>query len=200
MATKNTDIHELTRAEIARQQAVLVDRRRDIVNERARLYADMRKSVAQPPIREDELAARSHAKRLLNGNAPSELDPPVSSFSIDQQLYIEQRGIDIALGILSDKDLAARAVAAVEWAETNRDNWRELCREIVLTANKLEALRQKATDLIESCPDIAAVSAASLPGSGLIERLSLPETRELNEAAFSAGILTASDIKRAKAR
>jgi hypothetical protein len=202
MATTKNDIHELTRAEIARQKQVLVARREAIVNQRCEIYASMRKSggASQNPISAVEMAARMHAKRLLNGAAPQSLVPVnPSSASLDQELEIEQRGIDITLKILSDKDLEARAVEAVEWAEANRERWRELCKEVVLASARLDALGQTARDMMESCPDLWAIN---LPLGNLMDTRQMPEPflRELTDAAISAGVVSRSEIKKATAR
>jgi hypothetical protein len=208
MATKHTtttsSLHELARAEIARQVAALTERRDEITKERARLYAAMRKGgIAPAPLDNNELAARHVAKRLLNGSAPDGLAPDNNStITLDQQLSNEQRGIDIALKILSDKALEARAVEAVQWAEANRGKWRDLCREIVMAAIRLDALGEAVRELIDSCPDVSAVTAASMPMGALIERRHLSDMliNELTNEALSAGIVSQSDIKKARAR
>src|SRR5258706_7091999 len=200
MAIKNTsDIHALTTAEIGRQVRMHSERRKQIVNERAAMYAGALKnggSVETPIVDDDERAARSHAKRLLNGAAPESLSLP-PEITRDRMLLREQRGIEIALKILGDKDLVARAADAVAWAEANGDRWRALCREITLTAIKLEALEQGARDLIGQCVDPFAVR---LPMANVIGGRAISEmpVSELSETALAQGIITASDIKKAE--
>jgi len=76
----------------------------------------------------------------------------------DRVLLREQRGIELAMKILANKDLAARATEAVQWSEANADKWKDLCHDIVLAANKLEALERAAQELLEQCIDISAIS------------------------------------------
>jgi hypothetical protein len=193
------------RNEIARQVAALTERRNEITKERARLYEVQRKSgSAASPLNANELAARNVAKKLLNGSAPDGLVPPdnSSNITLDNQLAVEQRGIDLALKVLSDKDLEAHAVEAVQWSEANRTKWRELCRDVVLTAIRLDALGEAVRELIDSCPDVSAVTAASMPMGALIERRHLSDMliNELTNEALSTGIVSQSDVKKARAR
>src|ERR1035437_4843868 len=161
MAMKNTEteIHELTRAEIGRQVKLHTERRQQIVNDRADMYASALKNGGggdTPVLDADERAAREHAKRLLNGAAPESLSLP-PEITRDRMLLREQRGIEITLKVLADKDLAARAAEAVEWAEANRGKWRALCHEITLTAIRLEAVEARARRLLGGCGDLFAV-------------------------------------------
>ena len=111
-----------------------------------------------PVLDADEKAAREHARALLNGAAPPSLSsPPEAGITLDKVLYREQRGIDIALKILNDKDLVARSVEAVEWAEAHGAEWRALAREITLAAVRLDALERSAQQLLAGCPDLFAV-------------------------------------------
>src|SRR5258706_12877758 len=149
MAKNTSDIHALTTAEIGRQIGAHSERRRQIIAERAAMYASALKNggtVETPVIDDDEKAARLHAKHLLNGAAPESLSL-LPEITRDRMLLREQRGIEIALKILTDKDLVARATEAVQWSETHSAEWRSLCREITLTAVKLEALEHRASEL-----------------------------------------------------
>ena len=142
MNTKN-QIHALTVSEINRQVAIHSARRRQIVEQRASIYAAAQKngSASDAPIIDaDEKAAREHAKKLLNGAAPASLSALESGVTLDKFLYREKRGIDIALKILDDQELVAKAVEAVEWGEAHSAEWRQLAREITLTAVRLDAL------------------------------------------------------------
>jgi hypothetical protein len=204
MATKHTtttaSLHELARAEIARQVQGLTARRDEITKERGRLYAAMRKGgTVSAPLDHNELAARNVAKKLLNGSAPEGLVPPdnSSNITLDQQLSNEARGIDIALRVLNDKNLEAKAVAAVQWAEENRAKWRELCRDVVLAAIRLDALGETVREFLESCPDLYAVN---MPMGALVERRHLSEMliNEMVSEGLSAGVVTQADIKKAK--
>jgi hypothetical protein len=195
------DIHALTTAEIARQVGIHTERRRQIVNQRHSIYSTALKNGTTAgeslPIDADEKAARAHAKLLLNGAAPAFLSASEMDITLDKQLYREMRGIDIALKILSDKDLVARAAEAVEWAERHRDEWRNLARETTLTAIKLGALERAAAALLDQCPDIFAVN---LPMGNILGGRPISETsvNELIAAASAAGVVTASEIRKAE--
>jgi hypothetical protein len=199
MATKNTEIHTLTTAEIGRQVKIHSDRSRQIINERAAMYANALKNGGSgdtPILDADERAARQHAKSLLNGSAPESLSLP-PEITRDRMLLREQRGIEIVLKILSDKSLVARASEAVEWAEAHGDQWRALCRDIVLSAIKLDALEQSARELLARCPDIFAVR---LPMGNKIGGRAISETpiSDLKDAALAKGVVTSAEIRKAQ--
>jgi hypothetical protein len=203
----STEIQELTRAEIARQVATHVARRQQIIEERAKLFS--RSAGAPPsPLSPNEAAARAHAKRLLSGHAPPSLEPSGLDFSsLDQQLCVEQRGIDIVIKILSDNDLLARAAEAVQWAESHASEWHQLVRETIVTAARLEALERAAARMIEKCVDVSAINLpmlnmighrqmfTALPGfSGYVD----VTADDLIEAGLKAGVVTKREIEKAK--
>jgi hypothetical protein len=200
MATKNTDtIHALTVAEINRQVKIHVERSQQIMNERAAMYASALKNGYggdTPVVDADERAAREHAKSLLNGSAPESLSLP-PEITRDRMLLREQRGIEIVLKILSDKSLVARATEAVEWAEANGDKWRALCRDVTLTAIRLDALERTSQEMIARCPDIHAVN---LPMGNIVGGRAISETpiSDLTERALSQGIVTSAEIRKAQ--
>jgi hypothetical protein len=199
MATKNTEtIHELATAEIGRQLTVLAERDRQITNELADRYKNAIKNGGAIPIVDpDEQAARAHARSLLNGAAPESLSL-APELNRDKILYREKRGIAIATKILMSKDLVARAVEAVRWAEEHDGEWRTLCRDIVLTAIRLGALEDRSQRLLGQCIDVSSIR---LPMANKIGGRAISETpiAELTEIALAAGIITLSEIKKSKA-
>ena len=200
MATKHTDqIHELTSAEINRKIRAIHESYTQDREERAALYAHALKtgnSGETPIIDADERAAREHAKTWLNGSAPASLDLP-PEITRDRFLLRSMRGKEIALKILSDTSLVARAAEAVAWAEASSGPWRALCREITLTAIRLEALEQSARQLLDGCPDLTAVR---LPMVVVANSRSISEIplRDLTETALAEGVITNADIRKAQ--
>jgi hypothetical protein len=201
MMMKRTDpnIHDLTAQEIARQVAPLSLRRVQIMNERAALYAHALKNGGggeTSVVDADERAAREHAKFLLNGHAPAMLSMP-PDLTRDKILYREQRGIDIALKILSDKDLVARAAEAVEWGESHADEWRRVAREITLAAVRLDALERHARKLLAGCCDLSAVR---LPMVMIANARSISDVPiiDLKAAALAENIVSNNEIKKAE--
>jgi hypothetical protein len=200
MATKTTEtIHELTTAEINRQVKLHHDRYIQIRNERADIYSSALKNGAAPApiIDDDETAARQHAKHLLNGAAPESLSSRESGITLDKKLYREMRGIDIAMKILTDKGLVARAAEAVEWAEAHRGEYRALCREMTLTAIRLEAVEARARRLLEGCGDLFAVRLPMviITNSRSISAIPLGD---LKDAALAEGVVTQAEIRKAE--
>ena len=198
MTTKHTEINALALAEVNRQIRLYSVRLQEIIAERRAICISAQKSGINsetPVVDADERAAREIARGLLNGSAPAFLALP-PEISRDKVLYREQRGIEIVLRILNDRQLVTRATAAVCWAEEHGDQWRVLCRDVVLTAMRLEALEQSARDLLAECPDITAVR---LP-MGLVGGRSVTEisVSELTSAALAAGVVTDSEIRKAQ--
>src|SRR5258706_7742829 len=174
---------------------LIVEHRAQLVEESASIF-NAGTTRSENPVGDDERAASMIAKNLLNGNAPTSLVPPLE-VNHDKMLFREQRGIEIALKILDDKDLLAAATEAVIWSEANAERWKTLCADIVLAVNKLEALERSAQELLEQCVDITAIS---LPMANRIGGRPISETpvNELTEAALAAGVVTAGEIKRAR--
>ena len=211
MATENTEtVHELTRAEIARQIAGHVARRQQIVEQRRVLYSRSSSSGAPvPSLSVEEKAARAIAKRLLNGVAPPSLDHPSDAnfSSLDMDLAVEQRAREITIKILSDNELVARAAEAVQWSEDHADRWRHLARETIVAAARLEALERASADLIAKCVDVAAVNLPMINLIGQKEKRVadigcsgfFPITPDdLIEAGLKAGVVTQREVDRAK--
>jgi hypothetical protein len=198
MSTKqNSDeIHELTTAEIGRQMTVLAERDRQITNELAERHKNAQKNGGPIPIDADEQAARAHARSLLNGAAPESLSL-APELNRDKILYREKRGIAIATKILMSKDLVARAVEAVRWAEEHDGEWRTLCRDIVLTAIRLDALEDRSQRLLEQCIDVSSIR---LPMANIIGGRAISDTpiSDLTERALAASVVTSAEIKKAK--
>jgi hypothetical protein len=210
MMARHDEIRALTTAEIGRQIKQHTDRRQQIVNERAAICASAKEhgTSETPMLDADERAAREHAKTLLNGSAPSSLSLP-PEITRDRMLCREQRGIDIVLKILGDKNLAARAAEAVAWAEARSGLWRALAREIVLTAIRLDALERRAGQLLGECGDLSAVrlpmvlivnspsiSEAHLDPS-LKQMCGIPLT-DLKAQALAEGVVTSAEIRKAE--
>jgi hypothetical protein len=85
----------------------------------------------------------------------------------------------------------------VRWAEAHGDEWKALCRDIVLTRVKLDALEQNAQAMIEKCPDVAAVILPMVNwiGCRTIVEMSI---EDLVKMATEAGVVSSGEIKTAK--
>jgi hypothetical protein len=199
--TKRTDeLHELTMREIDHQVRRLTERQQQIVAERAALYNKTQTGATVAAIDEDERAARMLAKQLLNGSAPAVLPAMLSlppEVGRDRELLREQRGIEIALTILADKNLAARAVEAVAWGEAHAEEWRATWRELLLAAARLDAFEHRARALLALCPDAAAIRFPMMNFLGALPIGEIPHD-ELMAAAVASGIVTEGEIRKAQ--
>jgi hypothetical protein len=192
----------MARAEIERQQAALRARDDELTKELARLYRESQKGLVSAPVLDaNALAARQVAAKLLNGSTPAGLVPADASANIklEQHLMNEREGVRIAMRILSDKSIEARAVEAVEWLESHRAELNELRRDHFLTAAKSNAISNRIADLFKTCPDIHAVR---IENGGWMEHIFCADKvlEEMTNDMIEAGTITASDVKKAKAK
>jgi hypothetical protein len=197
---KSEQIHELTVAEISRLVGEF-NRRRHEATERmaARFSATEAGQPTERPRTDRAEEARSRALAMLNGYAPPGLKhaPPISQQQEDE---IEVEAIDIVLSALSTKELAARAEEAAAFAVEHGAEWEALCRDILLTAARLQALEARAqawrAKLGVAVP--ATLPMATFVGTGrsiagavwASDPLSRPR-----EAALQAKIVTAKELK-----
>lgn len=195
--TRDSEIHDLTAAEISRQLIALAERDQQITNELADRYRSALKNGGPAPIIDaDEQASREHARSLLNGSAPESLSA-APELNRDKILYREKRGIAIAMKILASKSLVARATEAVIWAEEHADEWKSLCRDVVLTANRLASLEESAQRLLDQCIDVHSIR---LPMVNVVGGRPISDTpiSELTEAALAAAVVTSAEVRKAR--
>jgi hypothetical protein len=201
-STISPEIKRATRAEIARQIAAYETKRRVTVDELAAIHSARSKGqtpeIVPPP---NVVAARERAAEMLNGHAPDFLkrNPALTR---EAALIIEQDAIDIILKVLRDNETEARTFEAAQFAADHDEEWRDLCRDILLTAHRFLALEAKAKAL-----RAAAHGPVTLPLGQFIgtqrsvlnpawkgaDILSLPR-----EAALNAKIITKHDIDEAR--
>jgi hypothetical protein len=200
MAAKNTDtIHELTSREIERQVAALSARRVQVVNERGAICSDNLKhggASSETLVDADLLAAREHAKNLLNGHAAefTALLSPTVRITRDKLLYREQLAIDLCLKVLGDKSLVVRAADAVAWKEAHEDEWLAARRETVLCAIRLGACEARDCRLLAQCPDSTSIR---LPLANITNITEIP-VGDLAERALAEGLISAAELRKAQ--
>lgn len=194
----------LTLAAIQSETTQLSLRDIEITNERATLYANGlkagRPSEMSPDTAEDEMAARQHAKSLLNGIAPGTLLLH-TEVDRDRLLGRERRGIEIALKFLNKNEAQTRTAAALAWAKVNDGRYRKVAHDIVLAKVRLQALERAKHDLIAECPDAVVVQ---LPMSSKIDGLEATAfgrmeitVDQIVEAAIAEDIVTKAEVRKA---
>jgi hypothetical protein len=198
----DAQIHELTGTEIGRQIDLHLKRRIQIVNQRAEMYAAALKNGGNsesPVIDDDEKAAREHAKHLLNGSSPSSLSLP-PDVTLDKQLYREMRGIDLAVKILSDKNIVTQAAEAVIWSEKHAEEWRQIAHDITVAAIKLNALESRAQRFLADCPylDSGAVRLPMVLIAHHTRSIGEIPIKDLTNAALAEGIITKTELRNAE--
>jgi hypothetical protein len=202
MAKTNTDtgtakIEIATRAEISRQIAQLTARRAAVAEQLAAHFEAHGYNEPGPPA-PDVVAARQHARVLLNGHAPAFLSEPPTP-PVESALRVELAGIDLALKILGSEELAARAVETVAWQETHLAEWKALCANAILAVVRVRALDEQARLLRKSAPSMPRFPLIDCVGVRMLSPDNpLLEMDRVISAAIGAGILTKRDIEKAE--
>ncbi len=115
----------------------------------------------------------------------------------------EIRGLDMVLEVLGRQDMAARATEAFQHASEGADEWREICRDYILTAEHLLAVERRAREFRAR---LGGDTPANLPLARYVgHHLSLIDHRpsadplgRLRDAALEAKIVTPADIRNAR--
>src|SRR4029077_2265694 len=82
----------------------------------------------------------------MNGRTPEWLQDDVED--LERRLQTEREACDLVLRALAGDELVARSAAAATWVVEHAAEWTALCRDITLTAVRLEALEQRAQTMI----------------------------------------------------
>jgi hypothetical protein len=198
----NNQIHELTVAQIATLSSEYRQRRNVATEELAAIFAAQQGGQAEVErIDDDTKAVRERALELLNGHAPASMKL-YRSGSRDRELRIEVGAIDEVLSALSGKELAARAAEAAEWVERHGAEWRALCRDLVLTATRLQALEQRAQAWRATLGGNVPATLALAEFIGARSVLGIPWANDplsrVRTAAIDARVVSRSEIKEAQ--
>jgi hypothetical protein len=193
------EIDHLTVAEVRRQAAVFSEKRRAVIAELATIQTTRQKGA--PPallLSDHEKQAHSRAVQLLNGHAGILKLPEAGDR--EAELMVEADALDLVLRGLRDQEAIARAADAVRWVEANKGKWAALCRDIVLTAVKLQALEQRARDMIAELPDWAPGLALGglIGGRSIYDGSTEDPTREARDAALAQGVVSDAEIRKAQ--
>jgi hypothetical protein len=192
--------HQLSTADIRQKRLELTEHQRALQSEGAALYL-ARKGGPPPsmPLTDHDRRVSAHIRRFLNGSTPSQVLVP--DVSRDEEIAAELaaiRFVDAELGRQYENALAREAE---EWVRKNKTQWRELCREIVLTAVKLAGLEQRAREMLEPMPPwpVSGLAMGSSIGSGLSLLGYGDSLFDYREAALSEGLVTKREIAEAMA-
>ena len=184
-------------AEITRERQEKVEARRDLYGRRAA------GDTPSPPMTPDELAARQFALEKLNGSAPASMRLPAGD-DTDRILATQIRGLDMVLDVLNRQDMTARAAEAYRRPADGADEWRDLCRDIILTAEHLLALERRADAFRrglggEFTPDNLPLAPFIGLGRSLIDhRPSADPLGRMRDAALREKIVTPAEIRGAR--
>jgi len=196
-------ILDLTFEEVQRQQRDYGEKRRVITEELAAIFAARAKGETPAPVFSDrEKSVRERMRGMLNGHAPEALKAAIPALDRENELLIERDAIDGILTLLTRSEIPARAAAAVAWVETHEKEWRELAREIVLTAFRLAALEARAESMSREIPDcVPGLALVQFVGFGhsFLANPNLIDSDSslgLRAVALKEGIVTTSEIKK----
>ena len=195
-------VHDLTVAEILALTARYQAERAQFVAEKIDLEAERQAGATEEVISDFEAATRERALSRLNGYAPSSLKL-VKSMTRSAEIDIEIGAIDLVLSALQRKELVASATEAAQWVIQNGPAWRELCRDWLLTAERLHALETRAFAVRQELGGVtpATLELAEFIGNGrspLGIRWDSDPLSRVRTAALQAKIITKADLEDAR--
>ena len=192
--------HPRTTADIRAARRKLSERERELQQEGAAIYAAMLKGTPPPrPLTEFEVRVRDEVKVLMNGATPPQLLKMGDASSRDDQIRAQLEAIKIIDRHLAKEEDIAREREAAQYVVDNDTKWRALCREIVLTAVKLQNLEESARQLLEPVAGGYGLPIA-MPmtiGSGLSLLGIGDPLAEMRDEALKHSIVSKSEIRKA---
>ena len=204
MATKQTNDpviahHPSTVAEISQAMAALAERCRVLRNEGAANYKAMKAgSPSSRPLSDHERRVGAHIQLLMNGSTPASLLVP--AVSRDEQIRAELDAIDFVERDLGRRQALAKEREAEQWVVQNATQWRALCREIMLAAERLYALEESARRFlmpIESCHGVKIPMGSTIGSGRSLLGIGDP-LMDLRTAALKDKIVTEAEIRKAQ--
>jgi hypothetical protein len=190
--------HPVTLAEIRRAQRDLVARALELRTEGAANYRALQSGTAPSrPLSDHERRVTAHIQKMMNGSTPAHLLAP--AVSRDDQIRAELDAIDFVSRDLARREEQVRYDEAEKWVSDNAKEWRALCREIVLAAERLAALEESARQFLLP---IEGTHVKIAMGSTIASGLSLlgvgDPLREMRSAALSEKIVSEAEIRKAQ--
>lgn len=195
----DTEMRDLTVQEINRQVRELNSKRQVATENLAAMYkARLAGQPEERPIDDHTKVVRARAIQMLNGHAASVLQFPHTP-TREQELRIEVDAIDLVIKALGHKEIVARAAEAAQWTIDHRAEWVALCREIILTAIRIQSLSERAAAMLAAAPEGHDLPATAWFGNGLTVFRNWDFENPLQEpvaAAIKANIITMSDARK----
>lgn len=197
MASKHTD--PKTSAEIRAVRSMLSEHDRALMLEDAGIYQATLKGLPAPrPLTEHECLVRDHLKALLNGATPSHFLGG-SDVSRLQQIRANREAIAIADKHWAKQEDEAREREAQEYVDRNTEAWRQVCRDIVITATRLMALEDRAREILAPVDGIHGLKMAmpTTVGSGFSLLGIGDPLADMRNEALQQGIVSKADLRKA---
>ncbi|MGY4605763.1 hypothetical protein ACVW16_004175 [Bradyrhizobium sp. USDA 4474] len=196
--TEPNDHHPTTSAGIMQFLRGLSERQRALQTEGAQNYAAFLKGSPPPrPATDHERRVGEHLQKLMNGATPAHfLTPAVSR---DEQIRAELDAIAFAERHWAKQLDDALDREAQQYVDEHEAEWRALCRDITLTAVRLESLEVRAREML--APIVGRfglkLAMASTVGSGFSILGVGDPLSDYRAEALQQGIVSNADIKKA---
>ena len=190
--------YPVTVAEIRQVQRDLAARQRELQNEGAENYRALQTGTAPSrPLSDHERRVTAHIQKLMNGSTPAHLLVP--AVSRDEQIRAALDAINFVSRDLGRREEQLRYDEAEKWASDNAKEWRALCREVVLAAERLAALEESVRRFLMPIEGAyVKIAMAATVGSGLSLLGSGDPLREMRSAALSEKIVSEAEIRKAQ--
>jgi hypothetical protein len=149
------------------------------------------------PLSEHDRRVGKYLQKYMNGATPSRLLE--ANVSRDAEIRAHREAFQIILRDLARRKELARYAEAEKWVADNTKEWCALCREIVLAAERLAALEERARQFLQPIDGIhIKIAMGSTAASGLSLLGTGDPLREMREAALKDNIVTESEIRKAQ--
>jgi hypothetical protein len=165
------------------------------------IYEASRKGgTAATPLSEHDRRVGKHLQKYLNGATPARFLGD-GNISRDAEIRAHRDALAIYLRDLARRKEDALYAEAEQWASDNAKEWRAICREIVLTAERLRALEEHARNFLEPIEAVrfgVQIAMGGTVGSGLSLLGTGDPLSEIREAAIKDNIVTEGEIRKAQ--
>jgi len=169
-----------------------------LLEEARGIYDAMRKGGPPAmPLSEHDRRVGKYLQKYMNGATPARLID--GNVSRDAEIQAHREALQIVRRDLARRKESASYAEAEQWVADNTKEWCELCRAIVLTAERLGALEERARQFLRPIDGIyIKIAMGSTVGSGLSLLGTGDPLREIREAALKDGIVNDAEIRKAQ--
>ena len=188
---------QMTVAELQRVQASINEAVLALHSEgRANYKATLAGAPPARPLTEHERRVAGRVQSMMNGSTPKHLLGP--AVTRDDQIRADLEAYQIVSREVIKLTEDAQLREAEQLVSENAKQWRELCREIILTATKLAALENRARDMLAPIwgQFVTNLAMPTTIGSGLSLLGVGDPLADMRNEALKDAVVTTAEIRK----